>query len=246
MKAVLKSILLLFICFITACNNDGNKPVSNKCDSINVSKSFVERIDSNGLIVLKPSFSRIDLVCGTEPSKDDKSVILFAEAAFTGKTLDSFAHSNIAGDHVSNGKRYKGYRCERNTGAFIYQKGTWNFLYKDYSKDLDEAANNGGAAFAQEMIIYNGKLVKTEREDSNKNIFRALCNRDSDLYVIESAKKISFEDFKKKLIDYNISNAIYLDMGEGWNYAWYRDGNDIIELHPKVHNYCTNWITFYK
>ena len=29
------------------------------------------------------------------PSKDDKSVIMFAEAAFTGELLEKFSHKNI-------------------------------------------------------------------------------------------------------------------------------------------------------
>lgn len=246
MKSAFTCFILFVTWFMTSCNNNEKSVESNECDSTDISKTYVERVDTNELIVLTPSFSRIDLCCGTEPSIFDNSVILFAEAAFTGQYLEEFDHFNIAGDHVSNGKRYKGYRCKRNTGAFIYQKGSWKFAYKNYSNDLDNAAKNGGAAFAQEMIIYNRNLVPTTRKDTNMNQFRALCERKNNLCIIESAKQVSFGDFKKKLIDYDVSNAIYLDMGGGWNYAWYRDGNKIIELHPKLHDYCTNWITFYK
>lgn len=55
--------------------------------------------------VYTPSYSAVDLVCGTQPSKYDSSVIFCAEAAFTGE-LKPFDHSNIAGDHVSKGKKY--------------------------------------------------------------------------------------------------------------------------------------------
>ena len=180
------------------------------------------------------------------PSKSDTSVILFAEAAYTGELLKEFKHTNVAGDHVSQGKRYKGYKCKRNTGAFVYYGEKWDFCYKDYSKAMDVAAENGGAAFAQEMMIYKGKMVEIARKDSNKNQFRALCNHDGRLCIVETKGKIPFGDFKKKLLALGISDALYLDMGAGWNYAWYRDRGKIVELHPKVHDYCTNWITFYK
>ncbi len=40
---------------------------------------------------------------------------------------------------------------------------------------------------------------------------------------------------------------MYLDMGGGWNYAWYRQTeNKVIELHKKTHSYTTNWLVFYK
>jgi len=30
------------------------------------------------------------------------------------------------------------------------------------------------------------------------------------------------------------------------NHAWYRDRGKIVELHPKTHGFCTNWIVFKK
>ena len=77
----------------------------------------VEIVDTCNLRIYYPNYSRIDLVCGEMPKKEDESVIMFAEAAFTGELLDSFNHKNIAGDHVSNGRREKGYRCKRNNGT---------------------------------------------------------------------------------------------------------------------------------
>lgn len=207
---------------------------------------FIERKDTMGLLIIYPNFKSIDLVCGTEPSKEDTTVILFAEAAYTGQCLTKFNHANIAGDHVSKGIRYTGYRCKRNTGAFVYYDGIWQFCYQNYSGKLDEAAKKGGAAFAQELIIYKGEAIPIARKDSNKNLFRALCEHDKKLCIVESDSIIMFGSFRQKMLDYGVSNAIYLDMGSGWNYAWYRDGKNIVELHPKIHNYCTNWITFYK
>lgn len=214
-----------------------------------VKLSTVTRIDTLGLKVLYPKFSKVDLVCGTMPSKDDDSVLLVMAAAYTGQCLKEFKHSNIAGNHVSGGVLYDGYRCTRNTGAFVYYNNAWKFCYKNYASELRNAANNGGATFAQEMIIYNDTIRETVRPNNGKpNVFRALCEHSGKLCVIETTKSISFGDFKKILKNYGVKHAIYTDMGNGWNYAWYRSETGIVELQSRTKNsdYCTNWITFYR
>ena len=243
---------MLSVCLLTtfSCQRNVNmSKTDDELDSIHVpNKVLVERVDSNGLIILIPSFTTIDLRCGNMPQTLEDSVILFAEAAYTGAPLEKeFKHIKIAGDHVSSGTRFKGYKCSRNTGAFVYYSGKWKFLYKDYSVELDSAAQNGGAAFAQEMIIHQSQIKPTIRKDGNVNTFRALCELDGKLCIIESLHDEKFGDFKESLLAIGVSEALYLDMGKGWNYAWYRPNEaTIVGLHPKVHDYCTNWITFYK
>jgi len=53
-------------------------------DDTTSTSSFVERIDTNGVIILIPSFSKVELRCGNIPQVSEKDVILFAEAAYTG------------------------------------------------------------------------------------------------------------------------------------------------------------------
>ena len=246
----LKLWVMLVVCFCYACNgNTGNLETKEEADAQmmeDVAPSYVQRVDTLGLIILYPQYESMDLVCGTVPSKKDARVILFAEAAYTGELLEEFKHSNVAGDHVSGGKFYKGFRCKRNTGAFVYYNGTFKFCYPSYANEMEIAARNGGAAFAQEMMIHRGKMVDIARKDGNTNQFRALCNQGGRLCIVESASKIAFGDFKKTLLNLGVSDALYIDMGAGWNHAWYRDKGKIVELHRKAHNYCTNWITFYK
>ena len=66
------------------------------------------------------------------------------------------------------------------------------------------------------------------------------------LCIIESKKIMTYESFVRSLSAYKVTHALYLDMGSGWNYAWYCSNGKIVELHSKTHNFCTNWITFYK
>lgn len=160
-----------------------------------VAKPYTTREEKGNLIIYTPNYTNIDLVCGTMPNKTDKQVIFCAEAAFTGELSKEFKHSNILGDHVSRGTRYKGTGCRRNTGAFVYYGGKWKFLYKDYSKEFDVAARNGGMGFCQEMMIHKGERIKTIRKDSNKNEFRTLCELNGKLRIIDSRGALTFGDF---------------------------------------------------
>lgn len=245
---ITKPIVVLCVSIIVGligCNS--NEKVDSYTNIVGCFTKINNTINSeNGLKFIFPNFSRIDLVCGTMPFPNDTSVILVAEAAYTGKRINKFSHTNVAGDHVSSGKRYKGYRCVENTGAFVYYNDNWKFCYKNYSNELDSATLYGGAAFAQELIIKDYELLTTPRNDSNINIFRALCELSGKLCIVESDTEITFGAFKRKLVESKVENAIYLDMGSGWNHAWYRTSDSIVELHPKTHDYCTNWITFYE
>lgn len=206
---------------------------------------IIERLDS--LTIYYPQFSRIDLVCGTRPSQSDESVIFMAEAAFTGERLKEFRHSNIAGDHVSGGKREKGYNCRRNNGAFVWYDGNPKFLCASYSNDMDRAARKGGCGFAQEMMIHKGGIVKHTRPANNVNEFRALCLIDGKVAVADSNGYMRFGDFIDELLAAGVTEALYLDMGMGWNYSWYRDSAGTpIEIHSIPTKYATNWITFYR
>ena len=205
----------------------------------------IETID--GLKIIKPNFKSVDMTFGNESPKSDKSVIACFGAAFTGADLDNgFKHSNIASDHAGCGKMYKGYVCKRNTGAFIYDGKSWKFYYKSkkYSTLLASAAKKGGCGFAQEMMIYNGQKVKTTRSKDNENVFRALCERNGKLVVIESLTQVKFGGFIDSLHAKGVKHALYLDMGT-WCYGWYRlNATTFVDLHTQIHNDHTNWLIF--
>lgn len=211
--------------------------------------AFVEVRSISCLNIYEPHYCSVDLVCRQRPSFEDASVVYCAEAAFTGQCLTKFNHMNIAGNHVSRGVYYRGYRCRANTGAFVYYKGKWKFLYKNYASELKLAERNGGMGFAQNMIIFNSKKLPLFRKDKPRNIYRALCDLKGKLCIIESQNSMAYSDFVNELKKLGVKHALYLDMGGGWNYSWYRDakGNTHI-IHPqnKGSIYQTNWIVFRK
>lgn len=207
------------------------------------------RTEHGDLICLKPDMNRLtmDMVCGGIPSAENDSIVLAFAGAFTG-TISGKGHINIAGDHVAGGQRFKGYRCKRNTGAFTWSPVSGpEFFYNDYSSALDKAANEGGMGFAQEMMIHNGTAVKTTRPLGNRNVFRALCfDKDDQLALYESQGTITFGNFIDALLSQGVKEALYTDMGQGWNYCFYRiNANETSPryLHKLPLPYASNFIT---
>ena len=191
-------------------------------------------------------YNKIDLVCGKMPQPSDSSVIFCAEAAYTAQCLNQFNHSNINGDHVSGGTRFRGTSCKNNTGAFVYYNNRFKFLHDSYSNELDSAAYYGGMGFGQELLIHHGDIIAPVRKDTT-GIYRCLCAIDNQLCIAECIKPMRINAFVEYLIKINTTDAIYLDMGTGWDYSWWRDDNNQVHyIHDKQIPYTTNWITFYK
>lgn len=111
---------------VSPIKNDSTNVLSNRIQP--PLTKYVEIIDTCDLRIYIPRYSRIDLVCENIPSKEDQSVIMIAGAAFTGECIEDFNHFNIAGDHVTNGKRERGYKCKRNNGAFVWYNDSAIFL----------------------------------------------------------------------------------------------------------------------
>ena len=241
---------VLAVLSMCCCTGRGSQqPMNNDTTAIQSSPVMIDDTTVAGLIAYYPQYGRIDLVCGQMPSKNADSIIFCAEAAFTHELLDEFAHSNIDGDHVSGGKRYKGAVCSDNSGAFAwFGDTTWEFVHGDYGELLDSVAQAGGMGFGQAIIIHNGESVRPLWRDG-VNQYRALCEKDGRLCIVDSRDAVEYERFVALLEQFAPTHALYMDMGAGWNHSWWRDGDGKVhEIHPTAEKsrYCTNWITFYK
>lgn len=217
--------------------------LSLRCLAVRVETTY-------NLVVFYPEFSKIDLVCGQMPKTTEKNVEFCCEAAFTGKRLIDFKHLNIADNHICNGEMKQGYKCKANTGGFVWRKNGWKFMNK---ADFPTTANDWEMGFCQLLIIKDGNVRPIDTKmKSERNIYRALCEKNRQLCIIESNKVMTYEQFVSCLKAYKVQHALYLDMGRGWNYAWYRnDEGKVNELFPESKKdtsfkYRTNWITFYK
>lgn len=111
---------------------------------------------------------------------------------------------------------------------------------------MDNAAKESGMGFAQEMMIHNGKAVKTTRPLDNKNVFRALClDKENQLALYESLGIVTFGNFINALLSQGVKEALYTDMGQRWNYCFYRvNANESSPkyLHDRPLPYASNFI----
>ena len=67
------------------------------------------------------------------------------------------------------------------------------------------------------------------------------------LCFIDSVNMLHFEDFMAELLRLGVTNAIYMDMGAGWNYSWYRNTEDrVVTLFGLPVPWSHNWVVFRK
>ena len=100
--------------------------------------------------------------------------------------------------------------------------------------------------FCQSLLFHNGKQFKGCFKADRPNRYRALCEIDGRLCIVDCARSLPFGSFLAGLRKLGVRNAIYCDMGRGWNYSWYRlpDGS-VREIFPTPGRFTTNWIVFY-
>lgn len=194
--------------------------------------------------------AKFDLCFECAPSPDDSSILMIAEAAFTHHLLDTFCHVNIMGPHVSGGILYEGYEYDEGRyGLFAAVDTAWTFSPLPADSLISELTRRHGMAFVQHWIIRDFAIYPYQiQQDATVNTYRAIAEKDGRLCLIDSRRDMEYGLFKAALMAYGVKNALYMDMGAGWNYSFYRDANDSIHmLHsPSPSPYCTNWLVVRK
>ncbi len=141
--------------------------------------------------------------------KRDTTIIYAAQAADirrdNGKIVGAFV---LKGEPLAWGLSKKGF-C-----AAIDGKVTVGVA--DNSPLFEEATERGGYFFRQYPLVKEGVLV--ENEPKNKSERRAICDRQGEIFMVESFSKESFHDFAQALVDLGVDQAIYLvgSMAYGW------------------------------
>lgn len=123
-------------------------------------------------------------------------------------------------------------------GAFVL-KGTplsWGLSKKGFCASIDgkvtigvaensplfeEATDKGGYFFRQYPLVRNGQLV--ENEPKGKSIRRGICNRQGEIFMIETDTPESLHDFAQALVDLGVDQAVYLVGSTA--YGWAVDEN---------------------
>ena len=92
---------------------------------------------------------------------------------------------------------------------------------EDNSPLFEEATETGGYFFRQYPLVKNGAVV--ENEIKAKSVRRSICDRNGEIFMVESLTKESFHDFSQVLVDLGVDQAIYL-IGSS-SYGWAVDEN---------------------
>lgn len=232
------------------------------------SSVYVEVDTIDNLYLFYPKFNRIDFETVSYPDWKDTTIIFCCAASFTKERTFSVTEEHVAGPFVSNGVMYEGYPCPDCNGAFVYSNNIWEFVTDSIREKMQATALQGGIGFTQIMIIPDVQLTdRTVRQTlfraGNYNLYkdrdghlsfrkmkyqyRALCQLNGKLCILELRKPDTFQSFKNLLMKIKVEKAIYMDVGMGWSYAWYRmDSHQIVSIHPKLHPFISNWLVFRK
>lgn len=161
--------------------------------------------------------------------RNDKSIIFAAQAADiradNGGIVGAFV---LKGEPLAWGLSKKGY-C-----AIINDTVTVGVA--DNSPLFEEATEKGGYFFRQFPLVDNGSLV--ENELKGKAVRRALCDRDGEIFTVETLSIESFHDFAQALVDLGVDNAIYLVGANAYGWATDIDGqrHEFGDPNPKTSN----------
>lgn len=147
--------------------------------------------------------------------RTDSSILFAAQAADVradnGGIVGAFV---LKGVPKAWGKSKKGY-C-----AIINDTVTIGMA--DNSPLFEEATEKGGYFFRQFPLVDNGQLV--ENEQRGKSVRRALCDRNGEIFTVETLTTESFHDFAQALADLGIDQAIYLVGSNAYGWATDADG----------------------
>ncbi len=161
--------------------------------------------------------------------RDDTDIIFTAQAADiradNGGIVGAFV---LKGEPKAWGLSKKGY-C-----AIINDTVTVGVA--DNSPLFEEATEKGGYFFRQFPLVDNGSLV--ENELKGKAVRRALCDRDGEIFTVETLSIESFHDFAQALVDLGVDNAIYLVGANAYGWATDIDGqrHEFGDPNPKTSN----------
>lgn len=209
------------------------------------SSSDVIVCENEDVYIYFPLYEDIRFAAGDLPSKADEQTIMVIPAAFTHAYALDFSHDNIEGLHADAGTLYEGGTLAE-AGAFTYADGQaalWNA--DEAEAALQEAARQDGCGYQQYLMLEDGE--RTDFTMGPLTCYRALAEWKGRICVIDSKQRMLYPEFLTLLEALGVENAIYCDMGTGWNYSWYRENDgDAKNLFGIPWPFSTCWLVFRK
>ena len=142
-------------------------------------------------------------------NKNDTTIVYISQAADVRAD-----NGGIVGAFVLKGKPLAWGLSKKGYCAAIGDKITIGVA--DNSPMFEEATTKEGYFFRQYPLVKNGRIV--ENEPKGKSVRRGLCDRQGEIFIVESLTRESFHDFSQALVDLGVDQAIYLvgSTGYGW------------------------------
>jgi hypothetical protein len=157
---------------------------------------------------------------------DDTSIIYAAQAADVradnGGIVGAFV---LNGEPKAWGLSKKGYVASIN--------GEVTVGVADNSPLFEKATECQGHFFRQYPLVSNGQMVPNKIR--GKSIRRGICQRNDEIFMVETMNKESFHDFSLALVDLGVDQAVYLvgSTAAGWAV----DANDSIHTFGDRNRY---------
>ena len=141
--------------------------------------------------------------------QEDKSIVYVAQAADVRAD-----NGGIVGAFVLNGKPLAWGLSKKGYCATI--NGEISIGVAENTHLFEKATEENGYFFRQYPLVDNGRLV--ENEPKGKSVRRAICDRNGEIFMIETSTTESFHDFSQALVDLGVDNAVYLvgSSAHGW------------------------------
>lgn len=143
-------------------------------------------------------------------NRKDTTVIFAAQAADVradnGGIVGAFV---LKGEPKAWGLSKKGYCASIN--------GQITIGMADNSPLFEQATEEGGYFFRQYPLVSNGEIV--ENELKGKSIRRGICERQGEIFMVETGTPESFHDFSQALVDLKVNQAVYLVGSSAYGWA---------------------------
>ena len=142
--------------------------------------------------------------------KEDKSIIYAAQAADVradnGGIVGAFV---LNGEPKAWGLSKKGYCASINGKVAIG--------VADNTSLFEEATMHNGYFFRQYPLVKDGQVI--DNEPKGKSIRRAICDRQGEIFMVETGSIESFHDFAQALADLGVDQAVYLVGSSAYGWA---------------------------
>lgn len=241
-------VALLFIAMVMTTQYHNKMKADAKGDISEIDMEAVAAADgtyvyeTDKFYIFFPNFNSVELVFDNRPSKKEEDIIFCAGALFHQERTLDFSHMNLVGDHTTGGEYYDGYEHE-DMSSFTYSNGEARFSFDNADDEIRRACDENGVGFEQFMIIHDGKPATFKF--SRYRCFRTLTEINGRLCIIDNKKQMFLEDFRSEVIKLGVKDAVYMDMGSGWNYSWIRNTSGKIKNMFNIPvPYSQNWIVF--